>query len=169
MKIPLTVENLLLRGSSLRNTHFVFGVAVFTGHDSKVMINNEKAKYKFSTLEKMTNYSIFVILGTQVILSIIGSLVGSTWTQLNSEYMGNTPECQDKDNTMDWCNYERAYYLFMDQGEERESGFPFPTKFGTWILIFTNLVPISLMVTSEMVKLFQAMFMSSDINMFDQE
>ena len=55
MKIPLSVDNLLLRGSSLRNTHFVFGVAVFTGHDSKVMRNNEKAKYKFSTLEKMTN------------------------------------------------------------------------------------------------------------------
>jgi magnesium-transporting ATPase (P-type) len=125
MKIPLTVENLLLRGSSLRNTDFVYGVAVFTGHDSKVMRNNEKAKYKFSTLEKLTNQSIFVILGTQVILSIIGSLFGSTWTQLNSEFMGTTPECQDPDNTMDWCHYERVYYLFMDKGKITESGFPF--------------------------------------------
>jgi phospholipid-transporting ATPase len=64
MKIPLTVENLLLRGSSLRNTDSVYGVAVFTGHDTKVMRNNGKAIYKFSTLEKMTNQSIFVIIGT---------------------------------------------------------------------------------------------------------
>lgn len=57
----------------------------------------------------------------------------------------------------------------MDKGKITESGFPFTQKFGTWILIFTNLVPISLMVTAEMVKLFQAFFMSNDYDMFDQE
>ena len=41
----------------------------------------------------------------------------------------------------------------MDKGKVLESGFPFFKKFFTWILIFTNLVPISLMVTLEMVKL----------------
>ena len=30
--VPLNVENLLLRGSSLKNTEYVYGVAVFTGH-----------------------------------------------------------------------------------------------------------------------------------------
>lgn len=55
----------------------------------------------------------------------------------------------------------------MDKGKITESGFPFTQKFGTWILIFTNLVPISLMVTAEMVKLFQAFFMSNDYDMFD--
>ena len=51
----------------------------------------------------------------------------------------------------------------------KEGGFPFVQKFGTWILIFTNLVPISLMVTADMVKLFQAIFMSNDVLMYDQE
>lgn len=40
---------------------------------------------------------------------------------------------------------------------------------GTWILIFTNFVPISLMVTLELVKFWQAMFMSSDYMMYDEE
>ena len=39
----------------------------------------------------------------------------------------------------------------------------------TWILIFTNLVPISLMVSFELVKLFQALFMQYDAMMYDEE
>jgi phospholipid-transporting ATPase len=65
--------------------------------------------------------------------------------------------------------FEPAYYLALDKGLVHESGFPFVKKFGTWILIFTNLVPISLMVTADMVKLFQAIFMSNDVYMYDQE
>ena len=42
-------------------------------------------------------------------------------------------------------------------------------KTGTWILIFTNFVPISLMVTLELVKLWQSIFMSYDVLMFDEE
>jgi len=40
---------------------------------------------------------------------------------------------------------------------------------GTWILIFTNFVPISLMVTLELVKFWQGMFMSADYLMYDEE
>ena len=40
---------------------------------------------------------------------------------------------------------------------------------GTWILIFTNFVPISLMVSLELVKFWQAIFMSNEILMFDEE
>jgi len=46
--------------------------------------------------------------------------------------------------------------------------FLFLQKAGTWILIFTNFVPISLMVTLELVKLGQATFMSNDHLMYDE-
>ena len=36
-KVALNVENLLLRGSSLKNTTHVYGVCVFSGHHTKVM------------------------------------------------------------------------------------------------------------------------------------
>jgi len=36
-KVSLGAENMVLRGSSLKNTEFIYGVAVFTGHDTKVM------------------------------------------------------------------------------------------------------------------------------------
>lgn len=40
---------------------------------------------------------------------------------------------------------------------------------GTWILVFTNFVPISLMVSLEFVKFFQAIFMSYEYLMYDEE
>jgi phospholipid-transporting ATPase len=43
------------------------------------------------------------------------------------------------------------------------------SRLGTWILIFTNLVPISLLVTMEMIKYIQGMFISWDIHIYDLE
>jgi len=99
-------------------------------------------------------------------MSCIGSLVGSTWTLKNSQSCMDREECLS-DKMPIWCSLNRAFYLELDKGLVIESGFPFIKKFGTWILIFTNLVPISLMVTADMVKLFQAIIMSNDIAMFD--
>ena len=38
--LPLDEEQILLRGSSLRNTEWVYGVAVYTGHQTKIMMNS---------------------------------------------------------------------------------------------------------------------------------
>jgi phospholipid-transporting ATPase len=130
------------------------------------MKNSAGAIFKFSTLEIMTNNAILLILGTQMLMSTIGSLVGSTWTFNNSMPDMDREECISQ-KMKDWCVLDRAFYLELGKGKVIESGFPFFKKFGTWILIFTNLVPISLMVTADMVKLFQAIFMSHDVVMYD--
>ena len=35
-EVPLSNENVVLRGMSLRNTEHVIGIVVYTGHDSKI-------------------------------------------------------------------------------------------------------------------------------------
>jgi len=60
--ISLNADNLLLRGSSLRNTEFVYGVTIYSGHDTKIMQNSASAKYKFSKLELLTNKTIALTL-----------------------------------------------------------------------------------------------------------
>ena len=57
----LDVDNILLRGSSLRNTEWVFGIAIYTGHQTKVMMNSAKSQQKFSKIERWTNK--FITLG----------------------------------------------------------------------------------------------------------
>lgn len=60
--VPLSVDQILLRGSSLRNTDYIYGIVVFTGHETKIMKNSVKSKMKFSRLEKSTNTYIIIIM-----------------------------------------------------------------------------------------------------------
>jgi len=53
--VSLSYENFLLRGSSLRNTDYVYGLVTFTGHETRIMMNSCGAKGKFSKIEKQTN------------------------------------------------------------------------------------------------------------------
>ena len=45
----------------------------------------------------------------------------------------------------------------------------FTKVFFTWVLLFTNMVPISLLVSVEVVKFAQALFIAWDINIYDTE
>lgn len=84
-KISLGADNMILRGCKLRNTEWVIGVTVFTGHDTKIMMNSAKAQYKFSTLEKMSNRAILMVLLTQITLATIASAIGTTWQLENTQ------------------------------------------------------------------------------------
>ena len=83
-KVALNAENLILRGSSIRNTEYIYGVCIFSGHDTKVMMNSAVSKYKFSELEKHMNKSLGYIFSLQIILASIASGVGTTWIMENS-------------------------------------------------------------------------------------
>jgi magnesium-transporting ATPase (P-type) len=152
-----------MRGSSLKNTQFIYGIVVFTGHDTKIMQNYEKAKYKFSHLEVQMNKFIVMILLTQIGVSAIAGIIGAAWIKFVNE---NNLMCGEKDN---WCQLERVYYLSLKEGDEKEEGFPFFVKLGTWFLIVLNIIPISLMVTKELISFVQAIFMQFDADMVDEE
>ena len=49
---------------NVMNTEYVYGIVIFTGHDTKIMMNSMAASYKFSGLEIYTNYAIAVVLLT---------------------------------------------------------------------------------------------------------
>jgi magnesium-transporting ATPase (P-type) len=59
--IAINPENVLLRGMSVRNTEFIYGLVIFAGPDTKVMKNSTKAKYKFSKLEILVNKSMIIV------------------------------------------------------------------------------------------------------------
>lgn len=48
-------ENVALRGAQLKNTEYIYGVAVYTGHDTKMSMNSKMTSNKFSTVEKSMN------------------------------------------------------------------------------------------------------------------
>lgn len=56
--IPLGPEQMLLRGAMLRNTQWIYGVAVYTGHESKLMKNAKRAPLKMSNMDRTTNMQV---------------------------------------------------------------------------------------------------------------
>lgn len=59
ISIPLSMENLVLRGTRLKNTDFIYGIVVYTGLDTRLAKNSEKTHAKFSTVERYAvNYAI---------------------------------------------------------------------------------------------------------------
>jgi magnesium-transporting ATPase (P-type) len=44
--ISLDADQIVLRGSNLKNTEWIYGIAVYTGHQSKVMMNSAKSVSK---------------------------------------------------------------------------------------------------------------------------
>lgn len=52
---PITINELLLRGCSLRNTSWVIGLVIFTGADTKIMLNGGDTPSKRSKIEKETS------------------------------------------------------------------------------------------------------------------
>ena len=151
-KFTLTYSNFLLRGSSLRNTEWILGVVAYTGHETRIMMNSTRTRPKKSALEVVSGWYIICIFLLQCVLCFIAALYQTLWCRI----------------------YEsEAYYLeYQDANKQWTTGFflLFLVKqFFTWILLFTNMVPISLLVTLEIVKFFQAMFISWDVDIFDEE
>jgi phospholipid-transporting ATPase len=131
--VPLSVDQMLLRGSSLRNTEYIYGVVVFTGHETKIMKNSVRSKAKFSKLERATNTYILVIVLMQLIMSLIAAISNTIWEIIY---------------------YENFTYLRIDDADKRSFMLNLAILLGTWFLSFVNIVPISLMVTLECVKFF---------------
>jgi phospholipid-translocating ATPase len=71
---PVTINEILLRGCSIRNTAWVIGLVVFTGKDTKIMLNGGDTPSKQSKIEKETNFNVvvnFVVLLAMCTVSAI--------------------------------------------------------------------------------------------------
>lgn len=141
-KIPLAPDQLLLRGATLRNTPWIHGIVVFTGHETKLMRNATAAPIKRTRVEHMINLQIIFLFTILIVLAFVSSL-GNVITIHNTT--------------------KKAWYLKL-AGVNLIKQF-FADILTYWIL-FSNLVPISLFVTVEIIKFYQAFLISSDLDMY---
>ncbi len=67
---PLSADQVLLKGSILRNTDWCYGVACYTGHQTKVMKNSLKSRVKKSRAKYETEetyiFAYFTLTNAQV-------------------------------------------------------------------------------------------------------
>ncbi|XP_071847551.1 probable phospholipid-transporting ATPase IA isoform X3 [Apostichopus japonicus] len=142
--LPLRPEQILLRGAVLRNIQYIHGVVIYTGHESKLLMNSKAAPLKRSTVDRTTNVQILFLFTILVVLSLISAIASEVW------------------NTK---HYYKDWYL----GFSAKAPNNFFYNFLTFIILYNNLIPISLPVTLELVKFGQALFINFDIDMYHKE
>lgn len=144
MAEPISINNLLLRGCSLRNTKWVLGVVVYTGRETKIMLNSGITPSKRSRIARDLNWYViynFVVLFFMCLVS--GIVQGVTWAKSRT--------------SSDFFEYGSI------GGSPPLDGF---ITFWSCVILFQNLVPISLYISLEIVRLAQAFFIYSDTFMY---
>ena len=145
-KVSLVPQNVLLRGSSLRNTEYVFGVAVYAGHDTKVMMNASAAPSKRSQIELGMDRVVLLMLSMLIMMGAVTAIVCGIWIKNKSP---------------------RAWYLRTDEADVVFNPEDAPrvgvVAFLTSYVLYGYLIPISLYVSLEFVKVMQAtVFINQD-------
>ena len=69
--MPLSADNILLRSSLFSNTDWAYGIAIYTGQETKIQMNNRHAPSKQSKLEQYLNLAIIIIFFCQITLVTI--------------------------------------------------------------------------------------------------
>ncbi|KAF2803565.1 phospholipid-transporting ATPase [Mytilinidion resinicola] len=141
-ELPLAPDQLLLRGATLRNTPWIHGVVVFTGHETKLMRNATATPIKKTNVEHTVNYQILMLGAILVTLSLISSFGDLAIRLKQSGQLGY----------LEYDGFNAAKQFFSD-------------IFTYWVL-YSNLVPISLFVTIEIVKYYQASLIDSDLDIY---
>ena len=138
--IPLDSKQLLLKGAKLKNTQWVIGIVVYSGSDCKIMKNSKDPVTKYSSVEKLMNQALIYIFIFQGILCILSAILRGYYYKKN-----NLKKAQD--------SFGYTMYSYT-----KESFF----NYFTYLLLLNTLIPISLIITMEVVKLFQGYFMQKD-------
>ena len=138
--IPLDSKQLLLKGAKLKNTQWVIGIVVYSGANCKIMKNSKDPVTKYSSVEKLMNQALIYIFIFQGILCIISAVLRGFYYNKN-----NLKKAHD--------GFGYTMYSYT-----KESFF----NYFTYLLLLNTLIPISLIITMEVVKIFQGYFMEKD-------
>ncbi|XP_039110549.1 phospholipid-transporting ATPase IB-like isoform X1 [Hyaena hyaena] len=141
-KSPVAVGpgQVLLRGTQLKNTQWVLGIVIYTGSETKFMQNSIKLPLKRSTVEKVTNVQILLLFLLLLAMSLVSYVGAILWKE------GHGGD---------------IWYIGMKESSSHGLGFDILV----FIILYHNLIPISLLVTLEIVKYIQALFINWDEDM----
>ena len=140
-RLPLTNNEIVYRGSILRNTERAVGMVIYTGEECKIRMNaNKNPRIKSPALQARVNRVVMLIVLLVVVLAIACTVAYKYWSQ-------------DVESS--------AWYLL-------QANVQYGPIFTSFLIMFNTMIPISLYVSMEIVKVAQ-MFLLNDIDMYDEE
>ncbi|KAJ7326638.1 hypothetical protein JRQ81_016397 [Phrynocephalus forsythii] len=143
-RVGLSKENLLMRGCTIRNTEAVVGIVVYAGHETKAMLNNSGSRYKRSKLERKVNRDIIWCVLLLFMMCSVGAIGHGIWL---NKYPDPPLFSSGK-----WLTPPLGGFLM----------------FWTMIILLQVLIPISLYVSIEFVKLGHIYLIQNDIDLYHE-
>lgn len=144
MSEPISIDNVLLRGCNMRNTDWVLGIVVFTGHDTKIMMNAGITPSKRARIARELNFNVICNFGILLVMCLIAAIV----------------------NGIAWGKSDASQAFFEYGSIGGSAGLTGFITFWAAVIVFQNLVPISLYISLEFVRTLQAIFIYSDVEMY---
>ncbi|XP_067351598.1 probable phospholipid-transporting ATPase VD isoform X2 [Channa argus] len=143
VRVGLHNSNLLLRSCTIRNTESVVGIVVYAGHETKAMMNNSGPRYKRSQLEKHLNTDILWCVFLLIVMCLTAAIGHGLWLK----------DLNDPVFQIDGVKSPAlaGFYVFW-----------------TMIIVLQVLIPISLYVSIEVVKLCQIYFIQNDLALYNE-
>ncbi|XP_041810347.1 probable phospholipid-transporting ATPase VD [Chelmon rostratus] len=144
LRVGLHNSNLLLRSCTIRNTETVVGIVVYAGHETKAMMNNSGPRYKRSQLEKRLNTDILWCVLLLITMCLTASIGHGLWVK----------------------DFKDPIFVVDTETSPALAGF---YVFWTMIIVLQVLIPISLYVSIEIVKLGQIYFIHNDLALYNEQ
>ncbi|XP_072533873.1 phospholipid-transporting ATPase VD isoform X2 [Salminus brasiliensis] len=142
VRVGLHSENLLLRSCTVRNTETVIGIVVYAGHETKAMQNNSGPRYKRSKLERRLNVDVLWSVVILLLMCLTAAVGHGLWLS----------------------SLKDPVYMIPDDTHPALAGF---YMFWTMIIVLQVLIPVSLYVSIEIVKLGQIYFIQNDLDLYN--
>ena len=141
---PVNINNILLRGCSLRNTKWVVGIVAFTGNDTKIMLNAGITPTKKSRIANDLNWSVILNFMLLFVLCFVSAVI-------NGVFYNNR-------------QVSRVFFEYASLvGSPAVNGI---VSFFVALILYQSLIPISLYISVEIIKTVQAFFIYSDLQMY---
>ncbi|KAL2075779.1 hypothetical protein VTL71DRAFT_722 [Oculimacula yallundae] len=137
--LPLTTNEVIFRGSTLRNTATATAMVINTGEDCKIRMNaNKNPRTKAPAIQFVTNRIVIMLVVFVVLLALFCTIAYQIWSNKTES---------------------KAWYL-----EGLHVDFA-PIIIG-FVILYNTLIPLSLYVSLEIIKVGQLVLMS-DVEMYD--
>lgn len=151
--VPLTMKNLLLRGSEVVKSDWLIGLCVYCGPGCKIALNAAKGltAVKQTILARGTNnlfLGLFAVIGAMSLFSATMNLVQKRANSAFFRVILFQPEAFSSFWTGLW-NFVLTFFTFL--------------------ILYNNFIPVSLVVTCEIVRWQNANFVSQDLNFWNAE
>ncbi|OQS05640.1 phospholipid-transporting ATPase 3-like [Thraustotheca clavata] len=141
--ILITLSQMLYRGSVVRHTKWAIALVLYTGHETKAFLNSSKPPYKCSAVMNTMNRCLYFVFFLQAMLCIFNATSLLVWERHHLlPYLVNT--------------VNETTPVSLSEGVE---------AYFTFIVAYSNLIPISLYVGIEVMKLLQKYLIENDIDM----